>query len=100
MENKNRHWEWKCNIQRYYWKYNRNLSRNLKSGNRNFLDCTSPVVIEECVNEELNDRIQNDFIEENKTWIHDEEGYISTETESATSEEVDKKHERGKRSSQ
>ena len=56
-------------------------------------------MIEECVNEELNDRIQNDFIEENKTWIHDEEGYISTETESATSEEVDKILKRGNMSS-
>ena len=37
------------------------------------LDDTLRIVMEDCVNEELDDSNQNDLIEENYTGVHDEE---------------------------
>ena len=72
------------------------------------IDDTSPVLVEECVNYQLDDREQNNLIEENETKVNFELGYDtgfnhkevyqSTETEISTSEEVHEKHKRGKMS--
>ena len=59
-------------------------------------DDTYPDMMEDCVNEESDDRNQNDFIEENETGVQDKEGEESTETESATSEEVCERLKTGK----
>ena len=69
---------------------------------------TSPSVMKECVNDELDDDIKNNLIEENETKVNFELGYDtgfnhkevyqSTETEISTSEEVHEKHKRGKMS--
>ena len=53
-------------------------------------------MMEDCVNEESDDRNQNDFIEENETGVQHKEGEESTETESATSEEVCERLKTGK----
>ena len=44
-------------------------------------DYTLPVVMEDCVSKELDDINQNDFIEENETCVHYEEGEILIDTE-------------------
>ena len=44
-------------------------------------DDTNPVVMEDFVNEELENRNQNDFIDENETELHDEEEEKSIDTE-------------------
>ena len=44
-------------------------------------DDTSPVVMEDCVNDEHEDSIRNDFIEEDVTEVNDEVREISIEIE-------------------
>ena len=61
------------------------------------IDDTSPVLVEECVNYQLDDREQNNLIEENETEVHNEGWDKSTENESATSEDVGEKLKRVKK---
>ena len=67
----------------------RNMNKNENGTNQDNLeevidewpDDTNPVVMEDFVNEELENRNQNDFIDENETELHDEEEEKSIDTE-------------------
>ena len=65
-------------------------------------DDTSPVVMDECVNDEVDHDNKRNLIEvketnindedEDDTEVNDEEKNVTTDTESSTSEEIDDKH--------